>query len=130
VYFGLLCRREEKMLIYHIIAESEWQKAKVSGQYTPASLEAEGFIHTSTREQVVDTANRYYAGQDGLLLMEIEMDKVKPEVRFDPVTLHGAPTEFPHIYGPLNLDAVNQVIRFAPGENGQFSLPVELTRRN
>ncbi len=35
---------------------------------------------------------------------------------------------FPHIYGPINLDAVIQVLDFEPDENGDFTLPTSLNR--
>lgn len=109
------------MEIYHISTLANWQQAKINGQYTVASLANEGFIHASTRAQVVDSANRHYHGQHGLVLLVIDPDKVKPEVRFDPVTLRGAQTTFPHIYGPLNVDAVLEVLQFTPGPDGTFT---------
>lgn len=117
------------MFIYHITPRLEWEKARGLGQYTAPSLAQEGFIHASTREQVVDTANRFYHGQSDLVLLAIDPQRAKPEVRFDPVTTHGAEQKFPHIYGPLNLDAVVEVIDFPPGEKGDFSLPGSLTDR-
>lgn len=113
------------MHIYHIIPRTVWEQALASGTYRPTSLDTEGFIHASTREQVLDTAARYYRGQPGLLLLVIESDKLQSELRFDPVTLNGAETRFPHIYGPLNLDAVEAVLDFPPNADGSFSFPAE-----
>lgn len=109
------------MIIYHITQASEWQKAQAAGQYTAPSLTSEGFIHASTREQYVDTANRYYAGQQGLVLLSIDTDRVRPEIRYEPGVVKGQTLQFPHIYGPLNLDAVTEVKDFAPGPGGVFS---------
>lgn len=109
------------MEIYHISTLADWQQAQIAGQYTVASLAQEGFIHASSREQVVDSANRHYHGQSGLVLLVIDPAKVKPEVRFDPVTLRGEQTTFPHIYGPINLDAVRQVLQFTPSPDGTFT---------
>lgn len=111
------------MQIYHIISQAAWQQAQEAGAYSAGSLAVEGFIHASTREQVVDTANRYYPGQPGLALLVIDTDRVQPEVRFDPVQLHGQETHFPHIYGPLNLDAVVAVLDFPPDARGIFQFP-------
>lgn len=111
------------MLIYHIISRAAWQQAQADGKYSAASLATEGFIHASTREQVVETANRYYPGQPGLALLVIDTSRVQPEVRFDPVMLHDQETHFPHIYGPLNLDAVVEVVDLAPDAQGFFHFP-------
>jgi uncharacterized protein (DUF952 family) len=117
------------MLIYHITAESEWEKAKVTGYYTTPSLELEGFIHASNSEQLVVTANRYFNGRTDLVILKIVTEKVEPEVRLDPVTSYSEPQEFPHIYGPLNLDAVIEVIDFKPDADGSFSMPDQRTRQ-
>lgn len=112
------------MLIYHITPRSDWTKAQAAGQYTAASLENEGFIHTSTLEQVAATANRFYRGQSGLVLLVIDPGKVMPEVRYEPVQINGSEQRFPHIYGPLNLDAVVDVLDFNPVSDGSFQFPL------
>ena len=113
------------MTIYHITPRAGWLAAQQAGEYTAASLESEGFIHTSTREQVADTANRFYHGQAGLVLLVIDPARLRAELRYDPVLTHGAEQKFPHIYGPLNLDAVVDVLPFEPQPDGSFRFPSE-----
>lgn len=126
---GHILEMEGIVIVYHITQHEVWEQAKAAGEYTAPSLESEGFIHASTLEQVVDTANRFYRGQQKLVLLAIETEKTKAEVRFDPVYTHGAEQKFPHIYGPLNLEAVVDVLEFPPQPGGEFSLPDALTRR-
>lgn len=108
------------MKIYHITAQADWEKARQAGQYTAASLGQEGFIHASTAEQVAGTANLFFKGQSGLVLLVIDTERTKPEIRFDTVQTHGAEQKFPHIYGPLNLDAVVDVFDFQADAAGIF----------
>ncbi len=110
------------MIIYHITPLIDWQRAQDEGSYRADSLESEGFIHCSKREQVEATAGRYYHGLHGLALLSIDADQVLPEIRFE--ELHGE--EFPHIYGPLNLGAVVAVTPFEPDADGSFTLPANL----
>jgi len=117
------------LYIYHITTRAAWDAALPAGLYNAASLASEGFIHASTLAQVVDIANRFYAGQAGLVLLVIDAGAVRPDVRFDPVTLSGQEQRFPHIYGPLNPDAVVDVVEFAPNQEGSFSLPPSLSAR-
>lgn len=108
------------MIIYHITQRTDWEKARLAGQYTAPSLLQEGFIHASTGEQVAGTANLFFRGQAGLVLLVIETDRLKPEVRFDAVQTHGPEQFFPHIYGPINLDAVVNVLDFSSNPDGSF----------
>ncbi len=103
----------------HITHRETWLKAQETGSYTADSLASEGFIHCSTPAQIVDTANRYYKGVRGLLLLEIDAAKLKSPVRWE--NLVGGTDLFPHIYGPLNLDAVLRTIPFEPGPDGIFN---------
>jgi uncharacterized protein (DUF952 family) len=98
-------------VIYHIVHQTEWEKAQAQGDYRPASLAGEGFIHFSTRKQVPGTLTRFYAGQNGLLLLCVVVDRLQAELRYDPVEEQF----FPHLYGALNLDAVSEVITIEPG---------------
>lgn len=74
----------------------------------------------SNREQVLGTANRFYQGQTGLVLLVLDAAQLTAPLRFDEVPDHGT---FPHLYGPLNLDAVRAVVPFPPQADGSFVLP-------
>jgi len=109
------------LVIYHITQRVEWENAQMAGQYTAPSLDQEGFIHASTGDQVTGTANLFFQGQTGLVLLEIDTERLQPKVRFDAVQTHGAEQLFPHIYGPINLDAVINVLDFSPNPDGAFN---------
>ncbi len=106
--------------IFHITRSDDWKNAIEEGAYRADTLASQGFIHCSTRAQVVTVANRFYRGQGGLVLLEIVPERVQPEIRWE--NLEGGAELFPHIYGPLNLEAVDRVIEFEPGEEGTFRL--------
>ena len=106
----------------HICAKTDWQLAQGRGEYRPDSLEAVGFIHLSAPEQVHLPANRLYAGRADLMLLHIDADRLSAPVRWEP----GVPTDpesmlFPHLYGPLPVEAVTSVTPYLPGSDGRFS---------
>ncbi len=108
------------MIIYHITTRANWEEALLTGRYTAASLDSEGFIHASTAEQVAGTANLFFNGQVGLVILAIDSGRLTSEVRFDTVQSHGATQHFPHIYGPINVSAVIEVYNFAADQEGRF----------
>lgn len=111
--------------ILHITLRTAWAAAQKSGQYAAGSLAGEGFIHCSKAEQILRVANQMYANQSGLILLVIDPARLTSELRWDPGV--DLPTElFPHIYGPLNLDAVVRVLDFEPEADGKFHLPGSL----
>ena len=103
--------------LFHITQEDAWLKARSDGVYTAPSIETEGFIHLSEETQVLATANRFYQGMSGLVLLEIDSEQLTSRLQYDDVLDHG---RFPHLYGPLNLDAIVRVIPFTPEEDGLF----------
>lgn len=109
-------------MIYHITTRQQWQQAQSVGVYEEDSLETEGFIHFSTVEQIIDSANRYYAGQQGLVLLEVDVTHLQAELRYEP-SLHTPEQQFPHLYGPLNLEAVVRVLELSTNPDGTFRLP-------
>ncbi len=118
--------------VLHITHRTEWQAAASGDFYAPSSLDADGFIHCSTFAQTVETANRYFANQQGLVLLCIDTDKVEAEVKYEaPAGVQDprAESKFPHIYGPLNLSAVLRVAEFAPNADGKFELPAEFVHQ-
>jgi uncharacterized protein (DUF952 family) len=111
--------------ILHTTSRTAWTSAQEKGEYTADSLAGEGFIHCSKVNQILRVANSFYAGQQGLVLLVIDPMRLTSRMRWDP----GADlaTElFPHIYGPINLEAVMQVLDFQPGPDGKFHLPTSL----
>lgn len=109
-------------MLVHICASADWALAKDRGEHRPESLDAVGFVHLSTPEQVHLPANRLYAGRTDLLLLRIDPDRLADPIRWEP----GVPTDpesmvFPHLYGPLPLEAVTSVTPYLPEPDGSFS---------
>jgi uncharacterized protein (DUF952 family) len=109
--------------ILHITQRSEWAAAKELGTYRGNTLDSEGFIHCSTIEQVVGSANRFFRGQQDLVILVIDLALVQPEIKYE----GAADNLFPHIYGALNVGAVVEAIDFEAGVDGIFGLPMEIT---
>lgn len=95
-------------IIYHVTTAAEWNAAKQKGFYEAASLKEEGFIHCSQEHQVADILGRYFTDKTGLVKLVIDTDKLTSRFVFDWST--SIRDTFPHIYGPLNVDAVIDVI--------------------
>lgn len=109
-------------MILHIVEKTEWEKAIKNDVLSPSSLQTEGFIHCSTIEQVIDVANFFFKGfSSELLLLCIEENKISSKIVYEDLSDSGE--LFPHIYGPLNIDSVSQVLDFKPGRDGRFALP-------
>lgn len=104
--------------IVHLCSRQNWQSAKESGEYRAEFLNQVGFIHCSRPDQVVEVANRFYRGQHDLVLLWIDPEQVQTEIRWE--SADG--DTFPHIYGPLNIEAVYAVNDFPAAEDGRFSL--------
>ncbi|MCL4871835.1 MAG: DUF952 domain-containing protein [Anaerolineae bacterium] len=108
--------------IWHITTPAEWAVAQAQGQYTADSLLTEGFIHCSTPAQVVEVANGLFRGRNDLILLHINSHQVQSPIVYEDCYQTGQ--QFPHIYGPLNLDAVTAVYPFPPDAGGRFRLPL------
>lgn len=102
--------------IYHLVPQSVWETAP-SGPYRTASLAAEGFIHCSNANQVARSANKFYATEAALLLLAIDPDRLTSPLHDE----EGRPGElFPHIYGPINREAIVEVIQLERGADGRW----------
>ena len=115
--------------IYHITEREAWAAAQTAGEYRADSLAAQGFIHASTAAEVIETADLFYRGQDGLVLLCIDATRVTAPIKHEAATSGQHRPDaglFPHIYGPLNLDAVVKVVDFPCRVDGTFELPAAL----
>ena len=79
----------------------------------------EGFIHASTKEQILPTANRRFKGRKDLLILAIDTNKVIPKIiyEFSP----GSGEKHPHIYGALSMDAIKTINSLILVDNRLFT---------
>lgn len=116
-------------MIYHLTTRQTWQEAQSRGEYRAESLETEGFIHCSTEKQILPVAEKYFTGQSGILLLMIEPSLLESELRWE-APAGGSPPAgvpegelFPHIYGPINRDAIVKVYDLESNPDGGYKLP-------
>jgi uncharacterized protein (DUF952 family) len=94
-------------MIYHVVQKSKWKTAIKQGFYEADSLAGEGFIHLSTANQWPGVLQRYYQGQQNLLLLHVDESKLTCELKYE---ISPSVNElFPHLFGRLNLNAVTAV---------------------
>ena len=97
--------------IFHIATDADWRRTLKTGTYSTSTvgrtLEEEGFIHASRREQVQGVFDRYYRGLgEHLVLLTIDPARLTgAEVRIEAV----GDDAYPHVYGPINRSAVVDV---------------------
>ena len=98
-------------MIFHIADRDRWLAAQADGACTASTLgrelAEEGFIHLSTADQVAGVRERYYQGVPNLVLLHIDETVLTAPLVYEQP--EGATEEFPHLYGPLNPNAVVNV---------------------
>ena len=120
------------MNIVHITTRQAWMDATQAGRYVSPSLKSEGFIHCSTYAQALPVAEKFYKGQTGLVLLMIDPARLASGLKWEPPSDGASPSglradeAFPHVYGPINLDAIIQILDFGPGPDDHFKLPPDL----
>jgi uncharacterized protein (DUF952 family) len=108
--------------VFHITERSAFAVALEAGSYEADSLQSEGFIHLSTREQIARTAARFYAGRQGLVILCVAASALGDKLRYEPADGES----FPHCYAPLPLEAILAVVELPCRPDGSFELPDEL----
>lgn len=95
--------------IYHITKKRTWEEAQERNIYDYCSLKTSGFIHASTKEQYMNIVKGKFKGEKNLLLLKIDPAKVNERIVYE--NLEGGQALYPHIYGPLKIDAVVEVLK-------------------
>ncbi|HEU5117587.1 MAG TPA: DUF952 domain-containing protein [Isosphaeraceae bacterium] len=93
--------------ILHITTPEKWEQAVANGEYRVESLETEGFIHFSTLKQLPWVAESFYKDQKGLVVLRVDTERLTSPLKWE--NPPDSEDLFPHLYGPLNLDAVTKV---------------------
>lgn len=110
-------------MLLHIANDEVWAAAVANGgDYAPASLAEQGFVHCSYPWQLAEVANRRFADRARLRVLVIDEGRLPVEVRVEGV--EDIRERFPHVYGPVPVGAVVAVVEWRPGADGAFRLPV------
>ncbi|MDE2842224.1 MAG: DUF952 domain-containing protein [Chloroflexota bacterium] len=106
--------------IFHLLPAQDWNDAKDGQSWSPPSLAAEGFIHCSKdHDQLRGVMQRLFADRTDMLALELETDNLAHTLVWEP---SGSGEIYPHIYGPLNLDAAIVVWEVLPDGASGFAL--------
>lgn len=109
------------MLIYKIFRAAEWEALSAEGQSAGAPIDLQdGYIHFSTAAQVPETAAKYFAGQEGLVLAALDPETLGPALRWEP-SRGGA--LFPHLYRTLQRSEVLWAAPLPLGPKGHVFPP-------
>ena len=101
--------------------KDEWDAAVLRGSYGGSSQDrADGFIHFSKKDQVVESAAKHRTGQDGLLLISVETGALGDALKWEKSRGQQA---FPHLYGDLPTDVVLGAEELPLGPNGMHIFP-------
>src|SRR5215207_10800155 len=108
--------------LFHLADRRQWEAARAAGRYEISTrgktLAEVGFIHRSRRHQVRPVADAVFADADDLVLLTIDGDRVPAPIRYEG-------PDFPHIYGPLPVDAVVEVRPVTRDATGRLRLPTD-----
>ena len=92
------------MLIYKLFRENEWAEMQARGETPGAPIDVtDGYVHFSTAAQAAETACKYFAGVEGLVLLALQSDTLGTDLRWEPAR-NGA--LFPHLYRVLRMSDV------------------------
>ena len=112
---------EAPRLLYLLLPADEAARVCSSAFFTTPSLETEGFIHASrSLAQALRVANRKFAATPYLAALVVDRSRVASPIR-DEWAKDAEP--FPHIYGPLNTDAITEVVHLKRDGLGKFVAP-------
>jgi uncharacterized protein (DUF952 family) len=107
-------------VLYKIMSKQEWEKAQAQGIYKGSEVDRrDGFIHLSAAHQVRATAQKHFPGKADLVLISVTQESLGPSLKWE--ASRGGDL-FPHIYGPLQLDALGEAVPL-PLVNGIHQFP-------
>ena len=102
--------------VYLLLTAEELRASEASGHWISGSLAEEGFIHASPYDQLERVANKHYRQKADVHLVRVRVDRLKSELRWEPA----AGSLYPHIYGPVNWDAVDEIRPTVRNADGLF----------
>ncbi len=105
--------------VYKLLTGGDWKAASANGVTSAGIDETDGYVHLSTRSQVVETARLHFAGAEGVRLLRFAVADLPPltweESRGGQM--------FPHLYAPLEVSRADAVWQLLPGPDGALLFP-------
>ena len=109
------------LFAFKLLRPDEWAAWRDSKLFTGAPVDlADGYIHLSTREQVCETAAKWFADVDPTILVMVDLPVLGATVRWE-VSRGGA--LFPHVYGTIPFSAVAGNSKLRLGPDGKHVFP-------
>jgi uncharacterized protein (DUF952 family) len=98
--------------LYLMFATQDIDAVLAQPHFAPPSLISEGFIHACLTHQVPYVVQRFYSAVPDITLLIIDPKLVTAEIKYESASVseYG---DFPHIYGPLNTDAIIEVQQYS-----------------
>ena len=109
-------------MIYHIAKYEDFMLSKSGGSYFPNQYLLDGFIHCSTKEQVLSVANTWFLKSNNLVILEIDEQKLNVTINYE--NMEGGLDLYPHVYGEIPMSAISHYSYFVAKSLG-FSFPTE-----
>ena len=105
------------MITFHLVPSPVWDAQRHGELYVPEAFATEGFVHCTDGEQaVIDTANRYYQRDARpYVVLSVDTDALAAPVRYD-----DSARIYPHVYGPIEIEAVTIVREIERDADGRF----------
>jgi uncharacterized protein (DUF952 family) len=107
--------------VYVTMSQRDFDTATASGVWNPGSLATDGFLHASPADQLTRVANKHFSGLDEIRILSARAENVHAEILWEPASDRKL---YPHIYGPLNMDAVERATTVKKGPDGRFVVVV------
>jgi uncharacterized protein (DUF952 family) len=106
-------------MIYHLARMKEWETWVQDSLYQPPSLMEEGYIHCSRKDDLVETARRWFGDEDNLVVLCIDPHLIPAEIRYEESAGRAAP--MPHIFGPIPISAIQSIMILSRDDRGNYS---------
>lgn len=113
-------------MILHIAEGEAWRAAAVTGVYDCRLAQGIPFIHCSTGRQVRTPWRTLYAQATDMVLLLIDESVLESPVRYEAMSSGEDP--FPHVYGPIPVNAVVATEPLEPSMAMAVALPPRITR--
>lgn len=110
-------------MIYKIFRSDEWADLRAKGETVGAPIDvADGYVHFSTATQAAETAEKHFAGAEGLMLLAVDADALGDDLKWE---VSRGDQLFPHLFRALRMDDVVWA-QPLPLENGTHQFPAGL----